>query len=72
LLTASSITGVALALLLALTPLGSIFGFVPLSPALLASIGLITAIYLATAEGLKHFAFRPERKLRRQPSGPAE
>jgi Mg2+-importing ATPase len=62
LLTASSITGVALALVLGLTPLGSIFGFVPLSPALLASIGLITAIYLATAEGMKHFAFRPERK----------
>jgi Mg2+-importing ATPase len=61
LLTMSSLVGIAAALLLALTPIGSIFGFVPLSPALLSSIGAITVVYLAAAESLKHLAFRPER-----------
>jgi Mg2+-importing ATPase len=67
LLAATSIAGVALALLFGLTGLGTIFGFSSLSPGLLVWIGLITAAYLAAAEALKHLAFRSARGPERVP-----
>jgi Mg2+-importing ATPase len=58
-LVASSLGALLVALLLALTPIGRVFGFVPLPPLVLAAIAAISITYLATAEGLKHIAMRP-------------
>ena len=59
----TSLGALAAALLLALSPLGHWFGFVPLgAPVLLAIVALVVA-YLAAAEALKHMALarRPHR-----------
>ncbi len=55
-LIATSLGALAVALALALTPLGAIIGFVALPAPILASITAITIVYLAAAEGLKRFA----------------
>ncbi len=58
-LVASSLGALAVALLLALTPAGKLFGFAPLPPLVLGMIVVISIAYLAMAEGLKHVAMRP-------------
>ncbi|HVW94151.1 MAG TPA: magnesium-translocating P-type ATPase [Devosia sp.] len=63
-LVASSLDGLALALLLALTPLGGFVGFGPLEPVALAGIAAITAVYLGMAELLKRFALGPQEGVR--------
>lgn len=55
-LVASSLGALAVALLLALTPVGSVFGFVPLPAPVLVAIAVIGVVYLAMAEGLKRIA----------------
>jgi Mg2+-importing ATPase len=55
-LVASSLGALAVALLLALTPLGRIFDFVALPSLMLAAIAAISLAYLAAAEALKRFA----------------
>jgi P-type Mg2+ transporter len=45
--------------MLALTPVGRIFGFVPLPPLVLTTIALIAIAYLAMAEALKRYAIPP-------------
>ncbi|MGD9804317.1 MAG: magnesium-translocating P-type ATPase [Hyphomicrobiaceae bacterium] len=55
-LVASSLGALAVALLLALTPIGRVFDFVPLPPLLLIAIAVIGVVYLAMAEGLKRIA----------------
>ncbi len=57
-LVATSLGALAAALLVALSPLGAPFGFVPLPPAILAAVAGIVVAYLAAAEGLKRFAMR--------------
>lgn len=57
-LAASSIGALAIALIIALTPLGHVVGFVPLPAAILAAIGAITVTYLAAAETLKPYALK--------------
>ncbi len=57
-LVASSLGALAVALLVALTPLGHFAGFVPLPGAILAAIAVITVAYLAAAEVLKPLALR--------------
>jgi Mg2+-importing ATPase len=52
-LVATSLGGLLLALLVALTPIGGVVGFGPLEPDVLLGIGAITMIYLAAAEVLK-------------------
>ncbi|MBS7706095.1 magnesium-translocating P-type ATPase [Chelatococcus asaccharovorans] len=67
-LVASSLTALAAALLLALTPLGAIVGFVALPPAILVAIACVSLLYLAAAEMLKPLAMRaaPHRQGRRR------
>jgi Mg2+-importing ATPase len=60
-LVATSLGALAGALLLALTPLGRVFGFVPLPPLVLGAIAMISVIYLVIAEGLKPVAMRSHR-----------
>jgi Mg2+-importing ATPase len=57
-LTASSLGALAVALVLAFTPAGSVFGFVPLPPLILAAVATISVAYLIMAEALKHVAMR--------------
>ena len=52
-LVATSLGGLLLALVVALTPIGGIVGFGPLQPAVLLGIGAISLAYLAAAEALK-------------------
>jgi len=52
-LVATSLGGLLLALLVALTPAGGIVGFGPVEPVVLLGIGAITLAYLAAAEMLK-------------------
>jgi P-type Mg2+ transporter len=59
LLVATSLGGLLLALLVALTPIGAFMGFGALGPAILASIALVSLAYLGCAEGLKRFALAP-------------
>ncbi len=59
-LTATSLTALAVALVLALTPLGREIGFAALPPALLGAIAGLTLAYLAAAEGLKRFAIKAD------------
>ncbi|MDB5650249.1 MAG: Cation-transporting ATPase [Hyphomicrobiales bacterium] len=68
-LTATSLGGLAAALLLALTPIGHVVGFVPLPLPLpvLASMAAITLVYLAMAETLKRFAVAPPATGRPRP-----
>ncbi|WP_425532369.1 magnesium-translocating P-type ATPase [Aquabacter sediminis] len=61
LLVASSLGALALALLIALTPLGHALGFGVVPWPVLGAIGLICLAYLASAEVLKRFAMRPDR-----------
>lgn len=61
-LVATSLGALAVALVLALTPLGQPFGFVALSVPLLVTILAIAALYLACAEILKPYAIRPGRR----------
>jgi Mg2+-importing ATPase len=49
------------ALLIPYSPLAALLGFAPVSPIVLAAVGLIAAIYVASAEGLKRLFYRPER-----------
>ncbi|WP_246737273.1 magnesium-translocating P-type ATPase [Nordella sp. HKS 07] len=65
-LVASSLGALAVALLLALTPIGRVFGFVPLPPVVLAAIALISVAYLVMAQGFKHIAMAPGRPARRR------
>ena len=58
LLVTSSLGALALALLLALTPLGTLFAFVPLPAGLLLAVAGIAALYLALAEALKPLAVK--------------
>jgi P-type Mg2+ transporter len=55
-LVATSLGALTAALILALTPIGHVFGFVPLPPLVLTAIALIAVGYLAMAEGLKSVA----------------
>ena len=57
-LTATSLSALAAALVLALTPAGHFAGFVSLPLPILAAIVIITIIYLAAAEALKPLALR--------------
>ncbi len=67
-LTAFSLGGLCLALVFALTPLGSLFGFVALPLSIIAGIASLSVAYLAAAEGLKHVAMqKPSRRLTRLP-----
>jgi len=55
-LVATSLGALSVALLLALTPVGRVFGFVPLPPLVLFAIATISVAYLAMAEALKRRA----------------
>lgn len=57
-LVATSIGALALALAIALTPIGAFFGFADLPVALIAAVIAITAAYLLTAELAKNLATR--------------
>ena len=61
-LVATSLGALAVALIVALTPLGSIIGFVPLPASLLAAIAGVSILYLASAEALKRVAISPHRQ----------
>ncbi|WP_084539773.1 magnesium-translocating P-type ATPase [Azorhizobium doebereinerae] len=63
-LTLTSLGALAVALLLALTPIGREIGFAPLPPPLLAAIATLTVLYLVVAEGLKRVAIKPPRRHR--------
>ena len=60
-LAGTSLGALAVALVLALTPLGGIAGFVPLPAPLLAAVAVISLLYLASAEALKRVAIAPPR-----------
>ena len=61
-LTVTSLGALAVALLVALTPHGSPFGFVPLSPAVFVAMGALVAGYLVAAELVKHAAMAHRRR----------
>ena len=61
-LVATSLSALAAAALLALTPLGAIVGFVALPAPILASVTAVSIAYLAAAEGLKRFAVPPAKR----------
>jgi Mg2+-importing ATPase len=69
-LVATSLGALALALLLVLTPLGGLVGFVALPPVILLAIAGVSLAYLACAEVLKHVAMapghRPAKRAHRQ------
>jgi Mg2+-importing ATPase len=58
----TSLGALVAALLLALTPLGSLFGFVPLTPAVFAAMAVLVAGYLVCAELVKHAAMARRRR----------
>ena len=60
-LVATSLGALAAALLLALSPLGHWFGFVPLGAPVLLAIAALVVAYLAAAEALKHTALERRR-----------
>jgi P-type Mg2+ transporter len=64
LLAATSLTVVAIGLVLPYSSLARWFGFVPMPPAFLVAVGLMVACYLALAEGVKRWFYR-----RQPPSG---
>ncbi|MBR0671982.1 magnesium-translocating P-type ATPase [Neoroseomonas soli] len=64
-LAATSLGALVVALLLALTPAGAIFGFAPLSGPLLAAMAGLVVLYLVAAEVLKRFAMAPPHRRRR-------
>ncbi|MFC5404671.1 magnesium-translocating P-type ATPase [Cohnella soli] len=49
---------IGLTLLLPFTPLGPLFGFKPLSPAIFIAVGLIVLLYMATAELVKKLFYK--------------
>lgn len=57
-LTAATLAIVALTVSLPYTPIANLIGFEPLPPQLLALIGTIVVLYLATAEIAKHIFYR--------------
>lgn len=61
-LVATSLGGLALAIALALTPLGKPLGFEPLAPSILLAMGLVVLVYLAVAESIKHTAMAYRRR----------
>ncbi|MBY0560474.1 magnesium-translocating P-type ATPase [Hyphomicrobium sp.] len=61
-LVSTSLGALAVALIVALTPLGGIVGFVPLPASILAAVTGVTLLYLASAEALKHVAVTPPRQ----------
>jgi Mg2+-importing ATPase len=61
-LVATSLSALAASLVLALTPLGRVFGFVALDAPLLAVIAGLVAAYLVAAEALKRRAMKPQRR----------
>ena len=61
-LAATSLGALVVALLLALTPLGEPFGFVPLPPAMFLAVGVLVAGYLVCAELVKHAAMAHRRR----------
>jgi len=61
-LAATSLGALAFALLLALTPLGGIVGFVPLPPVILLAIAGVSLAYLTCAEMLKRVAMAPRQR----------
>lgn len=61
-LVATSLGALAVALLLALTPIGTAFGFAPLPGSLLLAMGGLVVLYLAAAEMLKRVAMAPPRR----------
>ncbi|WP_199699140.1 cation-transporting P-type ATPase [Oleomonas cavernae] len=61
-LLASDLGVLAVALLLALTPLGAVVGFVALPPVILLAIAGVSLAYLACAEMLKHVAMAPRHR----------
>ena len=61
-LVATSLGALAVALLLALTPVGAAFGFAPLPASLLMAMGGLVALYLVAAEVLKRAAMAPPRR----------
>lgn len=61
-LVGTSLGALAVALIVALTPLGGIVGFVPLPASILVAITGVTLLYLASAEALKHVAVSPPRQ----------
>lgn len=69
-LVATSLGALAAALILALTPIGHVFGFVPLQPLVLTAIAVIAVGYLAMAEGLKRVAMPSRSGAHRRASAP--
>jgi len=57
-LTASSIAALCAALAIALSPVGTVFGFAPVSPAVLIAMGALVVVYLLAAEAMKARAMR--------------
>jgi Mg2+-importing ATPase len=57
------------ALMLPWTPLGALFGFVPLPPLFLAILAGILAAYVLSAEAVKRWFYRDLRRAPRPPSG---
>ncbi|MDB5545556.1 MAG: Cation-transporting ATPase, partial [Hyphomicrobiales bacterium] len=64
--TATALGALALALGLALSPLGRFAGFTSVTPNILAAIAVVTLVYLIAAEGLKRIAMKPMRARRRR------
>jgi Mg2+-importing ATPase len=63
-LAASSLAALSVALAVPFTPLGPRLGFEAPPPAVLAAVALITAAYLAAAEGVKPWAIAGPRRKR--------
>ncbi len=62
--TATALGALALALVLALSPLGHFAGFTAAPPSVLAAIAVVSLAYLLAAEGLKKIAMKPMRARR--------
>jgi P-type Mg2+ transporter len=62
----TSLGALAVALMLALTPLGHWFGFVPLDAPLLGAVAVLVMVYLVVAEMLKRVAMAPLRRAPRR------
>jgi Mg2+-importing ATPase len=58
LLTGTSLTVVAVAILLPVTPVGVHLGFVPLPPAFFLILAVMVVVYLAAVEGTKRWFYR--------------
>lgn len=69
-LVATYLGALAAALILALTPIGHVFGFVPLPPLVLTAIASIAVGYLAMADGLKRVAMPSRSGAHQRASAP--